>query len=289
MQHTFRTLAALTKFPISALSTVTAATGYLCANRALDRGIVPTALGVLLLAFGACTLNQFQERGLDAAMPRTRGRPIPSGQIAPSGALSIAFIFSLAGFWTLMLGPGVVPALLGLATLVWYNGVYTHLKRVTAFAVVPGALVGSLPPIIGWTAGGGDLSAPQGLALAFFFFVWQVPHFWLLVAIHGPEYETAGLPSLTRILSPAALSHLTFVWTCAAAASSLLLPVFGVASGRTTAILLTAGAVALCVSSVPPAAAPAPPFIRRAFRAINLFALFVCALLALDPFLAGLG
>lgn len=285
MSNSFRILAALTKFPISALSTLTAATGYLCAHRGPAWGMVPMVLGVLLLAFGACALNQFQERRLDGSMPRTRGRPIPAGLITPSLALSIAFFFSLVGFWTLLLGAGAVPAFLGLATLVWYNGGYTYLKRITPFAVVPGALVGSLPPVIGWTAGGGDFAAPQSIALAFFFFVWQVPHFWLLVALHGHEYEAAGLPALTRLFSPTALSRLTFVWTCAAAASSLLLPAFHVTEAAPTAALLFATSVALCILSYPSISARSVAAPRRAFLAINLYALVVCVLLAGDPFL----
>ena len=88
-------------------------------------------------------------------------------------------------------------ALLGLITVVWYNGIYTPLKRVTAFAAIPGGVVGAIPPVIGWVSGGGDPTDARIIVVAFFFFVWQVPHFWLLLMRIGGDYERAGLPSLT--------------------------------------------------------------------------------------------
>lgn len=285
MANPLRTFTDLVKLPISALSTLTAVAGHLSATRAWTPGLLATASGVLMLAWGACALNQFQERHLDALMPRTRNRPLPSGRMRPSTALGVAFGLAVAGFWTLLLGAGVLPALLGLATLAWYNGVYTYLKRVTAFAVVPGALVGALPPLLGWTAGGGAPADPRGLALAFFFFIWQVPHFWLLLELHGEEYKTAGLPTLSGILPAASLARLTFVWTVSAAASGLLLPVFGLTTSSASRILLVAVATSLCAFAWAPLRGAGSSRIRHAFRAMNLFAVAVILVVATDPLL----
>jgi heme o synthase len=281
-----RTFAALTKFPISALATLTCASGYICATRKVDAGIIPLVSGVLLLAFGACALNQFQDRRFDARMPRTRNRPIPAGALAPSTALAISGFFTVAGFWILLLGSGALPALLGIGSAVWYNAVYTYLKRLTAFAVVPGALVGAIPPVIGWTAGGGGVADSQSIALAFFFFVWQVPHFWYLVSFHGLEYERAGLPSLSQALSLTGLSRLTFVWTCTAGVSALLLPLFRVVSAPSTRLAMAGAGALLCASAIRTLLRPGPESARRAFWGINLYGLAVCALLAADPALS---
>lgn len=285
MANPLRTFADLVKLPISALSTLTAVAGYLSAARSLAPDLLATASGVLLLAWGSCALNQFQERGLDARMPRTRNRPLPSGRMRPSTVLGVAFLLALAGFWTLLLGNGLPPALIGLFTLIWYNGVYTYLKRVTAFAVVPGSLVGALPPLLGWTAGGGGLGDPRSLALAFFFFIWQVPHFWLLIELHGDEYRAAGLPTLSTVLSGASLARLTFIWTASTAASGLLLPAFGLTTSVVGRALLAVAALGLVAAAWPfPHGADARRA-RKAFRAINLYALAVILAVAGDPLL----
>ena len=121
--------------------------------------------GTFALSAAVSVLNQIQERHLDALMERTRHRPIPRGAVSPSAATFFAVLLALAGFSLLLWLHGWTSALLGLLALVWYNGFYTPLKRVSAFAVVPGSLIGAMPPAIGWTAAGGLLSDPAILAL----------------------------------------------------------------------------------------------------------------------------
>ena len=114
------------------------------------------------------------------------------------------------GFLVLLLGANLTAALLGMLAVGWYNGIYTPLKRITAFAVVPGAIVGALPPAIGWVAGGQSLGDMRLLALGFFFFMWQIPHFWILTVRCGSDYQAARIPSLTAIFSSAQLARITF-------------------------------------------------------------------------------
>jgi protoheme IX farnesyltransferase len=217
----------LCKARISLFSSLSAAMGFiLAAERAW--GIFPALFaGVFLLACGACALNQYQERTEDARMARTSRRPIPSGKICPGRALGLALLLILAGEGLLLSTGNPVVPLLGAAALFWYNVLYTGLKKRSAFAVVPGALVGCLPPVMGWAAGGGALSDPPLAALAFFFFMWQIPHFWLHLLSYGKEYAEAGLPSLTDVFSTAQLERLTFQWVSATAVSALLLGLSG--------------------------------------------------------------
>lgn len=280
---TLALLAELTKVRISAVSTLSAATGYIAAAGTVDLGLLWACLGTMLLACGASALNEVQERDLDAQMERTRHRPIPSGRIGARDALGVAVTCALAGTGVLLTASGLWPALFGVAALLWYNGLYTPLKRRSAFAVVPGSVIGSLPPAIGWTAGGGGPADPALLALAFFFFVWQVPHFWLLLFRLGPDYERAGFPTLTRIFSLAQLSRLTFVWMAATAASCLLLPLFGLSRSPWAALGLALTAVALIASGVGILRSKGEgSSFRGAFMGINLFALAVMTLLAAD-------
>jgi protoheme IX farnesyltransferase len=218
----------LCKIKIALLSAGSAAVGFLLSASELRPEILMVIGGVFFLACGLLVLNQCQDRDLDAAMPRTSGRPIPSGRITPVHALYLSFLLLISGFSALLL-TGSLPALaLGLFAVAWYNGVYAFLKRKSAFAVVPGALTGAVPPAIGWIAGGGALRDPRLLAICFFFFLWQVPHSWLLMTYYGREYEKAGLPTPAGIFSPAQLQRIIVNWIFATSVSCLFLSVIGV-------------------------------------------------------------
>ena len=275
----------LTKLRISGASTFTAAAGYVAFLRGANAGLVTTLLGILLLAMGSSALNEVQEHKLDALMPRTANRPIPRGDLSPATAALIAVAMAVAGFLLLLLAHNLTSALLGALALAWYNGFYTPLKRVSAFAVVPGSLIGALPPAIGWTAAGGHLTDPSVLALAFVFFIWQVPHFWLLVGLHAEGYEAAGYPTLVGLFGRPRLSRLTFTWTCGTAAACGLLPLFRVLGSWPAELMLGLGALWLVAGSLPllkPGQDAA--LYRRVFMNINLFALVLTAAVILDPF-----
>jgi protoheme IX farnesyltransferase len=201
---------------------------------------------VLLLACGASALNEAQEHAEDALMDRTKARPIPVGKISPRGAWIAGGLVGMSGLTMLYWSAGAAAALLGAAAITWYNGVYTPLKRATAFAVVPGALVGVASPAIGWVAAGGSIRDGRLLALCFFWLMWQVPHFSLLVLKNGDEYERAGLPTLASVFSPAQLARVSFVWIAATAVSALLIPVFGVSESPWVGIALALAGAALC-------------------------------------------
>jgi protoheme IX farnesyltransferase len=277
----------LTKLRISGASTFTAAAGYVAFLRGADKGLLTTLLGILLLAMGSSALNEVQEHRFDALMPRTANRPIPRGDLSPARAAIIAILMAVSGFVVLLLAHNLTSALLGALALAWYNGFYTPLKRVSAFAVVPGSLIGALPPAIGWTAAGGSLADPSVLALAFVFFIWQVPHFWLLVGLHAEGYEEAGYPTLVSVFGRPRLSRLTFTWTCGTAAACGLLPLFRVLVSRPAEIMLGLGALWLILGSLPLLRPDQDASLyRRVFMNINLFALVLTAAVILDPFFA---
>lgn len=273
----------LTKFRISAVSTLTAAMGYVAASGNVRGGLIVAVLGTLCLAMAASTLNEVAERDTDARMIRTRTRPIPSGTIGVRAAVIGAATLVTVGLALLYWVNGLPPALLGLLALFWYNGLYTPMKRLTAFAVVPGAVIGALPPAIGWAAAGGDLESPALLALCFVFFVWQVPHFWLLALRHHEDYERAGFPTLSRYFSPLQIHRLIFTWTAASVAASALLWVFGAINGWVaTCAVAVAGLWLLFRFRDALADGVEPAWLRRAFVDINQFALVVMLAVAFD-------
>lgn len=218
----------LGKVKITFAVSLTTITGYLLAKGSFDTGLILPTLGIFLLACGSSALNHFQEKDKDMLMERTRKRPIPSGQISSAEALLIALLFSVAGSYLIYLGSGFLAMQLGILALIWYNGVYTPLKRRTAFAVVPGSLIGAIPPAVGWVAGGGSMNSPELYIVLFFFFIWQVPHFWLLLLKYGREYEKAGFPSITAIYNEKQIKNITFIWTFSTAIVAMMLAVFGV-------------------------------------------------------------
>jgi len=224
----FHTILELSKVRITLAVSLTTITGYVLARGRFDEGLILPTLGIFILACGSSALNHYQEKDKDALMDRTKDRPIPSGRISPQGALIFAFLLIMTGSALIWISSGLLALQLGLLALIWYNFIYTPLKKRTAFAVVPGAIIGSLPPLVGWVAAGGSLIDPRAMIIAFFFFIWQVPHFWLLLLKFGKEYEKAGFPSITSIYSDKQIKSTTFIWTMATAVTALMLPVFGI-------------------------------------------------------------
>lgn len=230
MASFFKTLLELNKVKITFAVTLTTMAGYALAKNSIDTGLILPMLGIFILACGSAALNHYQDRDKDGLMERTKQRPIPSGRISANMAFLIAIVEIALGTYLIYLGSNFLAAQLGLLALIWYNGIYTPLKRKTAFAVVPGSIIGAIPPMVGWVAGGGLLSDPKLLILAFFFFIWQVPHFWLLMLKYGKEYETAGYPSITSVISKDQIKKATFMWTAATAVTALMIPASGLVS-----------------------------------------------------------
>jgi len=220
------TILSLLKYKVSIAVTFTAITGYLVYTGRFDIQIVNLALEIFILAGGSSALNEFQERKQDAKMTRTMHRPIPSGKISPQNALLISILFILTGLFSLYYSFGRVTALLGLFNIFWYNLVYTNLKQLTAFAVVPGSLVGAIPALMGWTAAGGFLFDSAIIFIAFFLFIWQIPHFWLLMLKYGKEYEKAGFPTINQAIHSGNLKTIIFSWIIATSLSSIMIPLF---------------------------------------------------------------
>jgi protoheme IX farnesyltransferase len=281
-----RVIRELTKLEISLVVTLSAATGYFLFTETFSPGVLLPMGGVLLLAFGASALNQVEEARSDGRMERTRGRPIPAGRIPREWALFLAFAFIGAGLYLLASVETHVTVLLalGVLALLWYNGVYVLLKRYTAFAAVPGSLVGAIPPVMGWVAGGGLASDPTILGLAFFFGVWQIPHFWLLAVRFRRDYEKAGLPSLSRVFSEAQIGRITAVWILAVAALGILMGI-GERVGLPWRLGMLAASLWLAAMAIRILADRKNLSLARpAFRRINVYVLLVMVCLVGNAF-----
>jgi len=278
--HILQSYLELFKIRIALFAALSAATGSILATAAVTAGTFISTAGVFFLACGAGALNQFQERESDALMPRTLSRPIPSGRIKPAGALTAAAFLFIAGVLILSLTGYLIVSGLGIFAVLWYNLVYTCLKKITAFAAVPGAVTGAIPPAIGWVTGGGSLSDVRLAAICFFFFMWQVPHFWLLLLSHVDDFRKAHAPSLSKVFRREQLIKITAVWMSAAAVSSLFIPFYGVTVSDTVAIMLISGAGWLAWSSVMLYMHKERKSVcEDAFRSINIYIVVIMLLL----------
>lgn len=131
-------------------------------------------------------------------MTRTARRPLPTGRLSSRTALWFGLLTGISGPIVLAIGLNVLSASLALATLLIYVLLYTPMKTVTPANTLVGAVVGALPPMIGWAAGSGGLG-PGAWALAGILFVWQIPHFLSLAWKQRADYRRGGFLMLSTI------------------------------------------------------------------------------------------
>jgi protoheme IX farnesyltransferase len=235
----------LSKIKIMIPVSLTGFTGFFIYNPAVPVKILLVSLGILFLGISASVLNQIQEISIDNKMERTRYRPLPSQRIKPQHALLFFIVNLIAGTILIYSAGNPTAALIGLITIGWYNVIYTYAKRITAFAVFPGAVTGALPPLIGWVAAGGGVWDKPVIFLEFLFFTGQIPHFWLLILKYGEEYGKAGLPTLTNFMSRVQIRRLTFTWVVTSAIAALFLCYFEIINNAIIVVFLLAASVIL--------------------------------------------
>ncbi len=200
MKTWIRAYSQLTKTGIIVFSVVSALAGYAVSfqpGQEFDpTTIILMCVGLYFVAAGCFAINQAQEWRRDALMDRTKSRPIPAGLMAPWQGWLAGILMAVIGLLATWL-VGEVPALLALATLVLYNGVYTlGWKKYWAFGAVPGAIPGAMPVVIGFSVNNTNILAPECVYLFLVMFLWQMPHFWSLAIRFRDDYERGGFPVL---------------------------------------------------------------------------------------------
>lgn len=170
---------------------------YLAATQPLPLSLwLLTTTGVAFMSGSAATLNHIIDRRIDALMDRTKNRPLPTGKINLSTAWIFASTLGTSGFVILYFGVNPLTAILTLLASIGYAIVYSiYLKRATSQNIVIGGLAGAMPPLLGWTAATGQLSA-EGWILVLIIFTWTPAHFWALCIYRFNEYKESGFPML---------------------------------------------------------------------------------------------
>ncbi|WP_263143718.1 heme o synthase [Pseudomonas sp. RIT-PI-AD] len=188
----------LTKPKVVVLMLITSLVGMFLATRA---GVPWSVLlfgnlGIALCAGSAAAVNHVVDRRIDSLMARTHKRPLAEGRVSPYAALGFALLLALAGQALLLAFTNPLTAWLTLASLLGYAVIYTgFLKRATPQNIVIGGVAGAAPPLLGWVAVTGQVSA-EPLLLVLIIFAWTPPHFWALAIHRKAEYAKADIPML---------------------------------------------------------------------------------------------
>jgi heme o synthase len=215
---------ALTKPRVVSLIVFVAVIGMFLATPGLPpAGVVFFAtIGIALVAGAAAAVNCLVEQKVDALMARTRGRPLPRGEVSPGSTLVFAGIVGGFGLLFLYRYVNLLTMWLTLATFVGYAIVYTVLlKPATPQNIVIGGASGAMPPVLGWAAVTGEVG-PEALILFLIIFVWTPPHFWSLALYRVQDYARAGLPMLPVTHGPRYTCLQIVLYTCALVAVTLL-------------------------------------------------------------------
>jgi len=275
----------LTKFVLSFAVSLSALFAYVMAKGEMGLDMLLATLAVLLVAMGVSTLNQVQEYREDAKMDRTKHRPIASGKYSPTTGIIIAgvlILLSIALIYNLI---GMIGVNLFLFSFIWYNAVYTPLKKRSALAVVPGAILGVIPPAIGWITAGHSLQEPQFFALGLFYFVWQVPHFWLLVMLFYADYKDGGYPTAMKLFGRVSLQKVTFVWLVLTIQTGIyMVSMFGVESNIIYWLLILTGILGFLSALQLMSKKFELKHARKIFYQINLAFLATIILVAIDEY-----
>jgi len=269
----------LTKPRLSLLSVMTALVGYVAARPVFD----PLRVGLLvvgtsLAAGGVASLNQWMESDTDARMRRTALRPIPTGRVAGGSAFVLGWLMCIAALMLIFTEVGRLAALFTLLTIAFYLGWYTPAKRWSLWSTEIGAIAGALPPLIGWSAAQGTVSA-LGWILFGILFLWQIPHFMAIAWTYRSDYSAVHFPMLpVRDESGGKVALWSLAATAALTVVSVLPAFLGLASPWYGAAALAVGACFLWRAAA---------FLRPASRDAGARRLFLFSLAYL-PVLLGL-
>jgi protoheme IX farnesyltransferase len=256
--------------------------GMVLAPRSLDSGLMIVAIICIAVGGGgAGALNMWYERDIDAIMKRTRNRPIPSGLVSPATALIVGLALSGSSVLVLGLATNWVAAGLLAFTIAFYILVYTvWLKRRTPQNIVIGGTAGALPPMIGWAAATGDISAAS-ISLFLIIFAWTPPHFWALALYRNEDYVRAGIPMMPVVAGRAATIRQMVAYAVALAPLSIAPFVVGIA-GPGYAIVALLLALAYLGVIIDLWRIPDNAQARRAFRFSIVYLAGIFAALLID-------
>ncbi len=244
--------------------------------------VLAVLVGGTFAAGGAHAINCWFDRDIDAAMSRTRRRPLPGGRIPAWHALAIGVVLNALAFAVLWSGANLLAAVLALLGTVIYVFVYTiWLKRSTPQNIVIGGAAGAVPPLVGWAAATGHLDI-TALALFGVVFFWTPPHFWALAQVIKADYARAHIPMLPVVSGERSAKRQSVAYAVLTAFVSVIPFLTGSAGAvyLAGAVVLGVGLVGLTVLDL-----SGRRWTRRLFAYSIVYVALLFGLFAISPFL----
>jgi protoheme IX farnesyltransferase len=277
----------LTKPGVTYGNLITTVAGYLfAAGGDIDWSVfVMLTIGTWGVIASACVINNYLDRDIDAAMTRTKNRPLLTGEVTPRQALILGAVLGIGGiallsvftnYW--VVGAGV----LGWVVYVWLYGALG--KRKSVHGTLVGSVSGAAPILAGYVAARGTVDLGAVLVFAVLFF-WQMPEFYSIAIYRRNEYAAAGVPVITVIKGVRAAIVQIFGYTTAFVVSVMLLPVFGYA-GATYAVVMGASCLYWLFLAAKGLAASKPEaWSRRMFKFSMIVLLVFSLMISIDAYL----
>jgi protoheme IX farnesyltransferase len=277
-----RDYAELTKARITTLIVLTAWCGYYFGAHRMGEsswslGLLRALFGIALVSSGTAALNEVLESKVDARMRRTALRPLPSGRMSMTHAVTVGLALTLGGSAYLATYANLLTGLLVFLTALMYLAAYTPLKKISPVCTFVGAFPGAMPVVLGWTAVRGKLEI-ETLVLFAIMFVWQFPHFLSIAWLYREDYAQGDI----RMLPVVDSDGKSTVWRILAY-SAVLIPVslLPVALGMAGRVYLI-GAILMGVAlfrvsmgmaypQMPATATASKPSARRLLRATIIY------------------
>lgn len=193
--------------------------GFVYGSVFFNKTYILIIVAVFLLSTGCSVLNQIQEAAVDKLMERTKNRPIARGSLSKFNAFIIAslcILFSLIIFYNI----NMKVFILGVSTIIIYNILYTPLKLKTSYSILIGAIIGSIPPLIGFFASNNILNNII-INISITYYLWQIPHFWLITELYKNDYKRLKYPFLSDKINESQYKKIFFIWVLAYSLSIL--------------------------------------------------------------------
>ena len=187
------------------LSTVV---GFVYGSAVFNKIFILIVIAVFLLSTGCSVLNQIQEAAIDKLMERTKNRPVAKGKLSKFKAFILAITCILFSF-IIFLNINIKVFILGLLTIIIYNFLYTPLKLKTSYSILVGAFIGSIPPLMGFFASNHIIN------ISIIYYLWQIPHFWLITELYKNDYKCIKYPFLNDRINERQYKIIFFVWIVA--------------------------------------------------------------------------